>query len=148
MTYFLDENPNVSMLCQFKMQHFLLSEFTFLSLFILDDFRFDHFAVQDTFILSNVVPQSSHFNDKSGKILCNPRWPIDLLFCLVCCSAVAFLPEHIFTTSVQFLPGLWSKAETLFRQWAVTYGPVYVISGSIFDSDGDGYRDQNKQAKR
>eukprot|EP00794_Sanderia_malayensis_P009672 gene9672-10658_t len=45
-------------------------------------------------------------------------------------------------------PGIWFRSEDLFRRWALEYNSVYVISGSIFDSDGDGLRDKDGDAKR
>ena len=44
--------------------------------------------------------------------------------------------------------GLWYQAESVFRDWAIKYGSVYVISGSIFDADNDGFRDKDEQTKR
>ncbi|XP_065059538.1 venom phosphodiesterase CdcPDE-like isoform X2 [Rhopilema esculentum] len=73
------------------------------------DFNFDRFAAQDTYVLSNIVPQSRYFNRR---------------------------------------PGLWYQAESVFRDWAMKYDSVYVISGSIFDADNDGFRDKDEQTKR
>lgn len=73
------------------------------------DFNFDRFAEQDTYVLSNIAPQSRYFNRN---------------------------------------PGLWYKAESLFREWTFLYKSVYVMSGSIFDADNDGLRDNDNQTKR
>ena len=53
-------------------------------------------------------------------------------------------PSH---TEIYFL-GLWYKSESLFRDWTFLYKSVYVMSGSIFDADNDGFRDKDNQTKR
>jgi endonuclease G, mitochondrial len=44
--------------------------------------------------------------------------------------------------------GIWLTAEGVVRNWAYKYGDIYVITGSIFDRDGDGKRDPDKSAVR
>ena len=36
------------------------------------------------------------------------------------------------------IPGVWNYMESLVREWAQTYGTIYVIAGSVLDSDNDG----------
>ena len=43
---------------------------------------------------------------------------------------------------------IWKRLETQARNWAKAYKNVYVISGSIFDSDGDGKPDADGSIKR
>eukprot|EP00794_Sanderia_malayensis_P008019 gene8019-8878_t len=74
-----------------------------------DYFMFDQLALQDSYLLSNVVPQSNFLNKE---------------------------------------PGLWYKLETLVAKYAKKYENIYVISGSIFDSNGDGLRDVNNHTIR
>ncbi len=44
--------------------------------------------------------------------------------------------------------GSWKYIETATRLWAAELGEVYVISGAIFDRDGDGIRDADVDAER
>lgn len=45
-----------------------------------------------------------------------------------------------------FNSGIWGALEDLSRGWAGRHGTLYVISGSIFDRDGDGRRDPDGAA--
>lgn len=47
-----------------------------------------------------------------------------------------------------FNSGIWAALEELTRSWAGRRGTLYVLSGSIFDRDGDGRRDLDAAARR
>jgi DNA/RNA endonuclease G (NUC1) len=47
-----------------------------------------------------------------------------------------------------FNSGIWGALEDLTRDWAGRQGTLYVISGSIFDRDGNGRRDPDSAATR
>ena len=49
---------------------------------------------------------------------------------------------------VLFAPGLWYKINDIIRIWAARYGPLQIITGAIFDSNGDGFRDEDKEINR
>lgn len=42
---------------------------------------------------------------------------------------------------------IWSRLEGLVRSWAKARGTLYVVSGAIFDRDGDGRRDPDAAAE-
>ena len=42
-----------------------------------------------------------------------------------------------------FILGIWLDAEKMVRDLSVTYSYIYVISGSIFDENADGRRDED-----
>jgi endonuclease G len=46
----------------------------------------------------------------------------------------------------QFNRGIWQILESIGRLWAKEHGTVYIISGSVFDRDGDGRRDADSVA--
>ena len=52
-------------------------------------------------------------------------------------------PQHC-----QFNRGVWQIFESLVRIWAEEQGVLYVITGSTFDRDGDGVRDDDSVALR
>lgn len=52
-------------------------------------------------------------------------------------------PQHC-----QFNRGVWQIFESLVRIWAEEQGLLYVITGSVFDRDGDGVRDDDSVALR
>jgi DNA/RNA endonuclease G (NUC1) len=43
---------------------------------------------------------------------------------------------------------VWEVLENKVRRWAISTGKIYVISGSVFDRDGDGRRDRDADAQR
>lgn len=43
---------------------------------------------------------------------------------------------------------VWEKLERKVHYWAIEADGIYVITGSIFDRDGDGRRDSNSDARR
>jgi DNA/RNA endonuclease G (NUC1) len=47
-----------------------------------------------------------------------------------------------------FNSGIWGALEDLTREWAARQGTLYVLSGSIFDRDGNGRRDPDSAAVR
>jgi len=44
--------------------------------------------------------------------------------------------------------GIWLSLESLTRDWASMYDTIYVMSGAIFDRDGDSVRDDDSDAQR
>lgn len=52
-------------------------------------------------------------------------------------------PQHC-----QFNRGVWQILESLVRIWAEEQGVLYVITGSVFDRNGDGVRDDDSVALR
>lgn len=44
--------------------------------------------------------------------------------------------------------GIFATAENQVRNWALKYGDIYIVSGSIFDRNGDKVRDANSAAIR
>lgn len=53
----------------------------------------------------------------------------------------SFLMSNMAPQFCQFNRGVWQILEGLTRLWAKEYGEVYVLSGSVFDRNGDGVRD-------
>ncbi len=45
-----------------------------------------------------------------------------------------------------FNTGIWERLETMVRNWAKTNKEIYVITGSIFDKNGDQKRDPDNEA--
>ena len=69
--------------------------------------------------------------------------------------SVGFYPPSLsqskltFRMNENFYPlGLWKKVEDITRKMASKYGPLQIMSGSIFDSNGDGFRDRDDDAVR
>jgi endonuclease G len=60
----------------------------------------------------------------------------------------SFIMSNMTPQFCQFNRGVWQILEEIVRRWAVQYGTVYVISGSIFDRDNDGVRDPDDSALR
>ena len=48
----------------------------------------------------------------------------------------------------RFNRGIWARLESRVRKWTNAKGVVYVISGAIFDKDGDENRDADSDANR
>ncbi|GAC03791.1 DNA/RNA non-specific endonuclease [Paraglaciecola chathamensis] len=48
----------------------------------------------------------------------------------------------------RFNRGIWLSAENLVRQWASRYKDIYVITGAIYDQDGDRVRDADSRATK
>lgn len=53
------------------------------------------------------------------------------------------MPQHD-----QFNQGIWETLESAVRAWAVDKGTILVVSGAVFDADGNGARDPATNAKR
>jgi len=47
-----------------------------------------------------------------------------------------------------FNSGIWGRLEDKARDWAARHPNLYVLSGSVFDRDGDGRRDPDSAARR
>ncbi|XP_047133281.1 ectonucleotide pyrophosphatase/phosphodiesterase family member 1 isoform X2 [Hydra vulgaris] len=47
-----------------------------------------------------------------------------------------------------FNRGIWQVLEDLVRNWTIHYGSIHVITGSIFDVDNNGIKDDINQAKQ
>ncbi len=60
----------------------------------------------------------------------------------------SFVMSNMTPQFCQFNRGVWQILEEIVRRWAVEYGTVYVISGSIFDRDADNSRDPDEAALR
>jgi endonuclease G len=60
----------------------------------------------------------------------------------------SFVLSNMAPQFCHFNRGVWQILEALTRHWAVEHGEIYVISGSIFDQNGDGARDADTDAKR
>ena len=67
-------------------------------------------------------------------------------------SAIAghnsFIMSNMAPQTCQFNRGIWQILEGITRLWAQEHGTVHVLSGSIFDRDGDGVRDPDEAAPR
>lgn len=48
----------------------------------------------------------------------------------------------------RFNRGVWARLEDDVRRWAVLLGHVYVITGAVFDRNGDGNRDPDRNVAR
>lgn len=53
----------------------------------------------------------------------------------------SFVMSNMAPQYCQFNRGVWQILESIVRLWAADFSTVYVISGSVFDWDGDGARD-------
>ena len=60
----------------------------------------------------------------------------------------SFIMSNMTPQYCQFNRGVWQILEEIVRRWAVQFGTIYVISGSIFDRDGNGVRDPDDSALR
>lgn len=60
----------------------------------------------------------------------------------------SFIMSNMTPQFCQFNRGVWQILEEIVRRWAEEYGTLYVISGSIFDWDGNGARDPDDAALR
>lgn len=67
-------------------------------------------------------------------------------------SLVAALNTYMFTNmspqTCRFNRGIWQIFEGIVRHWARERGTLYIVSGSVFDRDGDGRRDADSAAPR
>lgn len=60
----------------------------------------------------------------------------------------SFIMSNMSPQFCQFNRGVWQILESLVRIWAEEQGTLYVMTGSIFDRDGDGMRDDDSVAPR
>lgn len=59
-----------------------------------------------------------------------------------------FMMSNMAPQHCAFNRGTWQILESLVRDWTTRTGGVYVISGSVFDRDANGRRDQDDAAVR
>jgi endonuclease G len=59
-----------------------------------------------------------------------------------------YVMSNMAPENCQFNRGIWQILEGITRRWAKERGTVFVLSGSVFDRDGDGRRDPDDQALR
>lgn len=60
----------------------------------------------------------------------------------------SFIMSNMAPQICPFNRGIWQILEGITRLWAADHSPIYVISGSVFDRDGDGVRDADGAAQR
>ena len=60
----------------------------------------------------------------------------------------SFILSNMAPQHCQMNRGVWQILESLVRIWATEQGSLYVITGSIFDQDGDGERDADSASLR
>lgn len=67
-------------------------------------------------------------------------------------SEAAMINTYVLSNMAPQLPGfnrgIWARLEDRVRDWAQVRGEVFIITGSIFDRDGDGTRDADEDAFR
>lgn len=65
-------------------------------------------------------------------------------------SEAAMINTYMFTNMAPQTPNfnqqIWAHLEDRVRDWAKEYGEIYVVTGAIFDQDGDGQRDPDQNA--
>jgi endonuclease G len=65
-------------------------------------------------------------------------------------SEAAMINTYMFTNMTpqhdKFNQVIWSRLEGYVRNWAKAKGEIYVITGSVFDKDDDGTRDDDSDA--
>lgn len=59
----------------------------------------------------------------------------------------SFIMSNMAPQICPFNRGIWQILEGIVRLWAADHSPIYVISGSVFDRDGDGVRDADDAAQ-
>jgi endonuclease G len=60
----------------------------------------------------------------------------------------SFIMSNMAPQTCQLNRGIWQILEGITRLWAAEHGTVYVLSGSVFDRDGNGARDPDASAQR
>ena len=63
-------------------------------------------------------------------------------------SVNTFYYSNMMPQSARFNQGVWKFLEASVRLWAVKRGSVHVLTGAIFDENGDGKRDPVSDAER
>lgn len=65
-------------------------------------------------------------------------------------NEAAMINTYMFTNMAPQTPNfnqqIWAHLEDRVRDWAMAYGEIYVVTGAIFDRDGDGQRDPDEDA--
>lgn len=59
-----------------------------------------------------------------------------------------FIMSNMSPQFCQFNRGVWQILETLGRHWAKEGTPVYILNGAVFDRNGDGLRDEDRESVR
>lgn len=59
----------------------------------------------------------------------------------------SFIMSNMAPQTCQFNRGIWQILEGITRLWAAEHGSVHVLSGSVFDRDGNGARDPDQAAQ-
>ena len=60
----------------------------------------------------------------------------------------SFVMSNMAPQFCQFNRGVWQILEALIRVWVKDKGSLYVVTGSVFDHDGNGTRDANSDVPR
>lgn len=60
----------------------------------------------------------------------------------------SFVMSNMAPQFCQFNRGVWQILESLIRIWVKDNGPLYVVTGSVFDHDGNGRPDANADVPR
>lgn len=60
----------------------------------------------------------------------------------------SFVMSNMAPQFCQFNRGVWQILEALIRVWVKDKGPLYVVTGSVFDHDGDGRPDAGAEVPR
>lgn len=60
----------------------------------------------------------------------------------------SFIMSNMAPQTCQFNRGIWQILEGITRLWAAEHGTVFVLSGSVFDRDGNNARDPDAAAQR
>lgn len=60
----------------------------------------------------------------------------------------SFIMSNMAPQMCELNRGIWQILEGITRLWADEHGAVYILSGSVFDRDGDGARDADSAAQR
>lgn len=67
-------------------------------------------------------------------------------------SEAAMINTYMFTNmtpqQAQFNRGIWQRLESHVRDWAILKDEIYVVTGAVFDKDGDQHRDEDDDANR
>ena len=58
----------------------------------------------------------------------------------------SFVMSNMTPQYAPFNRGIWRKLEDYARRWAIASGTAYILTGSIFDRNGDGLRDADSEA--
>ena len=59
-----------------------------------------------------------------------------------------YMMSNMMPQNCQTNRGIWQILEGITRLWAKEHETVYILSGSVFDRDGDGLRDPDNMAER